>query len=105
MSEPVAEHEVLPSWRSRAGDMARGGPLPRRWVGAPRAAVPEAAAQLSGVHGPRAARALAGEPATPFDPAVLVSVVVPAFNEEENLDALWERLRAGARRRRAAARW
>jgi dolichol-phosphate mannosyltransferase len=31
---------------------------------------------------------------TTADAAVLVSVVVPAFNEEENLEALWHRVRA-----------
>ena len=49
------------------------------------------AALLSG-YTARELEALAGDRSTAVDPTVLVSVVVPAFNEEENLDSLAQRL-------------
>jgi glycosyltransferase involved in cell wall biosynthesis len=93
MPEPVPEHQVLVDLTGRGGDMAEvarslavGSVLRARLS-------PEEAAQLSSctVH---ELRGLApAEAPSPFDPSVQVSVVIPAFNEEENLDALWERLR------------
>jgi polyisoprenyl-phosphate glycosyltransferase len=93
MSETNAEHHVLRELTQQGGDMrevalslAAGSVLRGRLS-------PEAAAQLSGytaveLHDLSATSAL---PST--DPSVLVSIVVPAYNEEENLDTLWQRLR------------
>lgn len=54
---------------------------------------PEVVSQLSGY----TARELHEIPSPPgpaaVDPSLLVSIVVPAFNEEENLDTLWQRVR------------
>src|SRR5688572_23897792 len=91
MTEPVAEHDALHELAQRGGparevalSLAAGSVLRGRLSA-------EAAAQLSG-YTAHELRALAGARTTPVDPAVLVSVVVPAFNEEENLDSLWQRL-------------
>lgn len=92
MSRP-AEHEVLLELAERGDDgreaalsLAAGSVLRGRMS-------PETAAQLSG-YTAHELRSLAGErAASRLDPSVLVSIVVPAFNEEENLGTLWERLR------------
>jgi dolichol-phosphate mannosyltransferase len=94
MPEGVTEHEALRQLdgagdgsREVARSLAVGAVLRGRLS-------PEDAAQHSGFTA-RELRELCGAtaPASRFDPAVLVSIVVPAYNEEENLDALWERLR------------
>lgn len=90
MEEPVAEQQVLAELARRedlheaARSLAAGAVLRGR-LG------PEVAAQLSGytVH---QLRELTGGDRPTVDPSIAVSVVVPAFNEEENLDALWQRL-------------
>ena len=91
MSEPLAEHQVLLDLVERGGEMgevalslAAGSVLRGRLS-------PQEAALLSG-YTARELQALAGHKSTAFDPTVLVSVVIPAFNEEENLDSLWRRL-------------
>ena len=91
MPEPVAEHQVLLDLVEQGGDMgevalslAAGSVLRGRLS-------PQEAALLSG-YTARELQALAGDKSTAFDPTVLVSVVIPAFNEEENLDSLWRRL-------------
>lgn len=90
MAEPVEEQKLLEELADRdgMGEAARSlaaGSVVRGRLG------PEMAAQLSGytVH---QLRALTGDGLPAVDPAIIVSVVVPAFNEEENLDALWQRL-------------
>jgi dolichol-phosphate mannosyltransferase len=90
MVEPVAEHDALQELSQRGGErevalsLAAGAVLRGRLT-------PEEAALLSG-YTAHELRELAGERPTTFDPSILLSVVIPAFNEEENLDALWARL-------------
>ena len=91
MSPPVPEHQVLLNLAEQGGDMsevarslAAGSVLRGRLT-------PHEAALLSG-YTARELEALAGDRSTAVDPTVLVSVVVPAFNEEENLDSLAQRL-------------
>ena len=91
MSPPVAEHQVLLNLAEQGGDMsevarslAAGSVLRGRLT-------THEAALLSG-YTARELEALAGARSTAVDPTVLVSVVVPAFNEEENLDSLAQRL-------------
>jgi polyisoprenyl-phosphate glycosyltransferase len=91
MPEPVAEHEVLRDLAEQGiamGEVARSlaaGSVLRGRLS------PEEAAPLSGYTLPEL-RAFVAEPVSTFDPAIVVSVVIPAFNEQENLDALWARL-------------
>jgi len=93
MSEAIVERQVLLDLAEQGGAMgeaalslAAGSVLRGRLS-------PEVAAQLSG-YTARELRGMSGVSASPVvDPSVLVSIVVPAFNEEENLDTLWQRLR------------
>jgi len=96
MSEPIAERQVLMDLATRGSDMGEAvlslavGSVVRRRLS------PEAASQLSGFTAQELRDICdrcsmsdeGGEAAEP----ILVSIVVPAFNEEENLDALWRRL-------------
>ena len=91
MSEPVAEHQVLLDLVEQGGDMgevalslAAGSVLRGRLS-------PQEAALLSG-YTARELQALAGHKSSAFDSTVLVSVVIPAYNEDANLDSLWRRL-------------
>ncbi|MFZ6004087.1 MAG: glycosyltransferase family 2 protein [Actinomycetota bacterium] len=92
MPEHVAEQQVLSDLAGQGGEMrevasslAAGAVLRGRMS-------PEAAAQLSS-YTAEELRAVSGRrgPLTSGAP-VLVSIVVPALNEEENLDSLWKRL-------------
>jgi glycosyltransferase involved in cell wall biosynthesis len=55
---------------------------------------PEQAAQRSGYTARELHELTGAAPPAPADPPVLVSVVVPAFNEEENLEVLWSRVQS-----------
>ena len=92
MTERTAEQEVLDDLAGRADleeaarSLAAGSVVRGRLS-------PEAAAQLS-TYTAEQLRALVGAGTTAtVDPSIEISVVVPAYNEEENLDALWHRLR------------
>lgn len=92
MSEPIAEHKVLLDLAEQGGDMgevalslAAGSVLRGRLS-------PETAAQLSAYTARELRDMSDASQSAAIDP-VLVSIVVPAYNEEENLDALWQRLR------------
>src|SRR3954468_23039584 len=92
MSEGSAEQRVLRDLADRGGDMCEAalslaaGSVLRGRLSA------ETASQLSGYTASELRDITLTKPSA-VDPAVLVSVVVPAFNEETNLDALWKRLR------------
>lgn len=92
VEQPVAECDVLGELVAQGGSMtevarslALGAVVRGRLT-------PEAAARLSS-YAEQELRDLTATLGAPEDePAVQVSVVIPAFNEEENLASLWERL-------------
>jgi glycosyltransferase involved in cell wall biosynthesis len=91
MPQPVTELQLLRDLATRGAEMGEvtrslaAGAVLRGRLSA------EEAAQLSG-YTAHELRELSGDGHRTVDPAVLVSVVVPAYNEEENLDSLWRRL-------------
>ena len=92
MTERTAEQEVLDDLAGRADleeaarSLAAGSVVRGRLS-------PEAAAQRSPYTAEQLRALLGGDATSSVDPSIEVSVVVPAYNEEENLDALWHRLR------------
>jgi glycosyltransferase involved in cell wall biosynthesis len=93
MTEATAEERALLSLAEQGGDMHEAGLSLAAGAVLRGRLTPEWAAQLSGYTVPQL-RALTGtsSAADTAEAAPLVSVVVPAFNEEENLDELWRRL-------------
>jgi dolichol-phosphate mannosyltransferase len=93
MADGVPERQVLLDWAAQGNDMdevalslAAGSVLRGRLSS-------ETASQLS-AYTARELQEITGLTHSPgVDPSVVVSVVVPAFNEDANLDTLWRRLR------------